>query len=132
MAETPKDVLALAKDSGVKIVDLRFCDLPGLMQHFSMPVSELTEDSFADGFGFDGSSIRGFQAIHESDMLLMPDPTTAVLDPFREVPTLQMHCFVTDPLTRENYSRDPRYIARKAEGNLRATGGADVSYGGPE
>src|ERR1700720_4938261 len=76
MAETPKDVLALAKDSGVKIVDLRFCDLPGLMQHFSMPVSELTEDSFADGFGFDGSSIRGFQAIHESDMLLIPDPDT--------------------------------------------------------
>src|SRR5258708_20043759 len=97
MAETPKDVLALGKDSGVKIVDLRFCDLPGLMQHFSMPVSELTEDSFADGFGFDGSSIRGFQAIHESDMLLIPDPTTAVLAPFRDVPPLLMTSFIDAP-----------------------------------
>src|SRR6267378_583338 len=132
MAETPKDVLALAKDSGVKIVDLRFCDLPGLMQHFSMPVSELTEDSFADGFGFDGSSIRGFQAIHESDMLLMPDPTTAVLDPFREVPTLLLNCFIEDPITRQSYSRDPRYIAKKAQERLIATGIADTSYWGPE
>jgi glutamine synthetase len=132
MAETPKDVLALAKDSGVKIVDLRFCDLPGLMQHFSMPVSELTEDSFADGFGFDGSSIRGFQAIHESDMLLMPDPTTAVLDPFREVPTLLINCFIEDPITRQPYSRDPRYIAKKAQERLIATGVADTSYWGPE
>src|SRR6267142_1204670 len=132
MAETPKDVLALAKDSGVRIVDLRFCDLPGLMQHFSMPVSELTEDSFADGFGFDGSSIRGFQAIHESDMLLIPDPTTAVLDPFREVPTLLMNCFIEDPITRQSYSRDPRYIAKKAQERLTATGIADTSYWGPE
>jgi glutamine synthetase len=132
MAETPKDVLALAKDSGVKIVDLRFCDLPGLMQHFSMPVSELTEDSFADGFGFDGSSIRGFQAIHESDMLLMPDPTTAVLDPFREEPTLLLNCFIEDPITRQPYSRDPRYIAKKAQERLIATGIADSSYWGPE
>jgi len=132
MAETPKDVLALAKDSGVKIVDLRFCDLPGLMQHFSMPVSELTEDSFADGFGFDGSSIRGFQQIHESDMLLMPDPTTAVLDPFRDVPTLLLNCFIEDPITRQPYSRDPRYIAKKAQERLIATGIADSSYWGPE
>src|SRR5260370_25787035 len=132
MAETPKDVLALAKDSGVKIVDLRFCDLPGLMQHFSMPVSELTEDSFADGFGFDGSSIRGFQAIHESDMLLMPDPTTAVLDPFREEPTLLLNCFIEPPITRQPYARDPRYIAKKAQERLIATGIADSSYWGPE
>src|SRR6184192_86150 len=132
MAETPKEVLALAKDSGVKIVDLRFCDLPGLMQHFSMPVSELTEDSFADGFGFDGSSIRGFQQIHESDMLLMPDPTTAMLDPFRQHPTLNITFFVHDPLTGEPYSRDPRNIARKAQDFLRGTGIADMVYSGPE
>jgi glutamine synthetase len=102
------------------------------MQHFSMPVSELTEDSFADGFGFDGSSIRGFQAIHESDMLLIPDPTTAVLDPFRDVPTLLMNCFIEDPITRQSYSRDPRYIAKKAQERLIATGIADTSYWGPE
>jgi len=132
MPQTPQDVLALAQDSAARIVDLRFCDLPGLMQHFSIPVEELTEEGIASGYGFDGSSIRGFQAIHESDMLLMPDPTTAVMDPFREVPTLQMHCFVTDPLTRESYSRDPRHIASKAEAHLRATGVAEVSYWGPE
>jgi glutamine synthetase len=102
------------------------------MQHFSMPVSELTEDSFADGFGFDGSSIRGFQAIHESDMLLIPDPTTAVLDPFREVSTLLLNCFIEDPITRQSYSRDPRYIAKKAQERLIATGIADTSYWGPE
>src|SRR6266567_8551955 len=102
MAETPKDVLALARDSGVKIVDLRFCDLPGLMQHFSMPVSELTEDGFAEGYGFDGSSIRGFQEIQESDMLLIPDPNTAVLDPFRQHTTLNINAHVRDPLTGES------------------------------
>src|ERR1700704_2189070 len=132
MAETPKEVLALAKDSGVKIVDLRFCDLPGLMQHFSMPLSELTEDSFADGFGFDGSSIRGFQAIHESDMLLLPDPTTAVVDPFRQHKTLNLTFFVHDPLTGEPYSRDPRNIAKKAQDYLKSTGIADTVYFGPE
>jgi glutamine synthetase len=99
MPETPQNVLALAQESAARIVDLRFCDLPGLMQHFSIPVEELTEEGIESGYGFDGSSIRGFQAIHESDMLLMPDPTTAVMDPFREVPTLQMHCFVVDPIT---------------------------------
>ena len=102
------------------------------MQHFSIPVEELTEEGFESGYGFDGSSIRGFQAIHESDMLLMPDPTTAVMDPFREVPTLQIHCFVADPMTQASYSRDPRYIARKAEDHLRETDIADVSYWGPE
>jgi len=132
MAETPKDVLALAKDSGAQIVDLRFCDLPGIMQHFSMPVGELTEDGFVDGYGFDGSSIRGFQAIHESDMLLMPDPTTAVMDPFREVPTLLLNCFIEDPITRQPYSRDPRYIAKKAQDRLIESGVADSSFWGPE
>ncbi|MGH2718778.1 MAG: type I glutamate--ammonia ligase [Actinomycetota bacterium] len=132
MPDTPEDVLKLAKDAGVQIVDLRFCDLPGIMQHFSMPVSQLTADGFADGYGFDGSSIRGFQAIHESDMLLIPDPSTAVLDPFREATTLNINCFIQDPITRESYSRDPRYIAKKAEERLVASGIADVSYWGPE
>jgi glutamine synthetase len=132
MPDTPQDVLALAQETAARIVDLRFCDLPGLMQHFSIPVEELTEEGIESGYGFDGSSIRGFQAIHESDMLLIPDPATAVMDPFREVPTLQMHCFVVDPITRESYSRDPRHIARKAEAHLQETGIADVSYWGPE
>src|SRR5919108_5664584 len=111
----PKDVLALAKEADAQVVDLRFCDLPGLMQHFSVPVSELTEESFEDGFGFDGSSIRGFQEIQESDMLLVPDASTAFIDPFTSRPTLVINCFVRDPVTGEMYTRDPRYIARKAE-----------------
>ncbi len=129
---TPRDVLAMAKAEGVEIVDLRFSDLPGLMQHFSIPVAELTEASFEDGLGFDGSSIRGFQEIQESDMLLVPDASTAFLDPFTEHRTLVLHCFVKDPITGEMYSRDPRYIARKAELYLRQTGIADTSYWGPE
>src|SRR5688572_21614150 len=129
---TPKDVLALAKDSGAQIVDLRFSDLPGLMQHFSIPASELSEDSFEDGLGFDGSSIRGFQEIQESDMLLVPDPDTAFIDPFTAHTTLNMNCFVKDPVTGEMYSRDPRYIARKAELYLKQTGIADTSFWGPE
>src|ERR1700730_1155373 len=132
MAETPKEVLALAKDSGVKIVDLRFCDLPGLMQHFSMPVSELTEDSFADGIGFDGSSIRGFQSIHESDMLLIPDLDTAHVDEFRTYPTLSLICDVRDPVTKSSYDRDPRNIAKRAEEYLKSTGIGDTAYFGPE
>src|SRR5213080_3166913 len=96
---TPKDVMSLAKDSDVQIVDLRFCDLPGLMQHFSIPMSELKEEDFDSGFGFDGSSIRGFQEIQESDMLLVPDPEGAFLDPFLQHPTLVLNCFVKDPVT---------------------------------
>jgi glutamine synthetase len=130
--ETAKDVLKEVKDAGVLIVDLRFCDLPGLTQHFSIPADQLTEAGFDEGYGFDGSSIRGFQAIQESDMLLFPDPTTAVLDPFRQVPTLNIFCFVRDPITGESYSRDPRYIAKKAEDYLKGSGVADVSYWGPE
>ena len=132
MTDTPKDVLKLAKDNGVQIVDFRFCDLPGLMQHFSVPVEQLTEEGFAEGYGFDGSSIRGFQQIQESDMLLFPDPTTAVMDPFRQHPTLMINCFVKDPITGESYSRDPRYIAKKAEDHLKGSGMADISYWGPE
>ena len=130
--KTPKDVIHAAKEHGAKIVDLRFIDLPGLWQHFSIPTHDLDEDLFSEGIGFDGSSIRGFQEIQESDMLLIPDPNTAVLDPFRQHTTLNINCFVQDPVTGESYSRDPRYIAQKAEAYLRSTGIADVSYWGPE
>src|SRR6202795_2471274 len=129
---TPKDVLKFAKEKGARIVDLRFIDLPGLWQHFSIPVSELREDIFEDGLGFDGSSIRGFQSIDESDMLLIPDPATAVMDPFTAVPTMVLICNVKDPVTGKWYSRDPRYIAQKAEAYVKKTGVADTIYIGPE
>ncbi|MFP5318714.1 MAG: type I glutamate--ammonia ligase [Acidimicrobiia bacterium] len=129
---SPSDVLKLVKDSGIEMIDFRFCDLPGLMQHFSSPAHELSEDVFEDGLGFDGSSIRGFQEIQESDMILIPDPNTAVIDPFVQHPTLNLNCFVRDPVTGEPYSRDPRYVARKAEDYLRSTGLADTAYFGPE
>ena len=129
---SPAEVVRLCQDEGVEIVDFRFCDLPGLMQHFSAPVHQLTEEGFEDGYGFDGSSIRGFQEIQESDMILVPDPNTAVLDPFRQHKTLNVNCFVRDPLTGEPYSRDPRYVARKAEDYLSSTGLADTAYFGPE
>ncbi|MFN3653261.1 MAG: type I glutamate--ammonia ligase [Armatimonadota bacterium] len=114
------------------MVDYRFIDLPGVWQHFSVPVSELSEDTFEDGLGFDGSSIRGFQQIQESDMLLFPDPATAFIDPFTRHKTLNLICDVRDPLTRETYSRDPRNIAKKAEAYLKQSGIADTSYFGPE
>jgi glutamine synthetase len=129
---TAAQVVRLAADEGVEIVDLRFCDLPGLMQHFSVPAHELTEDSISEGYGFDGSSIRGFQQIHESDMILLPDPSTAVIDPFRQHKTLNINCFVHDPITLEPYTRDPRHVALKAEKHLKSTGIADTTYFGPE
>src|SRR3954454_2746527 len=129
---SPDEVLGLVRDEGGEIVDFRFCDLPGLMQHFSVPAHELSADSFEDGLGFDGSSIRGFQEIQESDMILVPDPDTAVLDPFRQHKTLNLNCYVHDPITLESYSRDPRFVARKAEEYLRSTGIADTCYVGPE
>jgi glutamine synthetase len=132
MAASPSDVLKLGRDNGAAFVDLRFSDLPGLMQHFSMPFDEFGEDAFEEGIGFDGSSIRGFQEIQESDMILVPDPDTAVMDPFRKHPTLILHTYVKDPLTGEFYSRDPRYISRKAEEYLKGTGIADTAYFGPE
>jgi glutamine synthetase len=127
-----KDVIEFARKQGLKIVDFKFVDLPGTWQHFSATIGELTPEVFDEGIGFDGSSIRGFQAIHESDMLLMPDPTTAIADPVCKVPTLSLTCTVRDPLTLEPYSRDPRHIALKAEAYLKASGIADVSYWGPE
>src|SRR3990172_205209 len=121
MANSPADVLKMIKDGGYEFVDLRFCDLPGQVQHFTVPVKQLTEDSFEDGFGFDGSSIRGFQQIQESDMILIPDPSTAIDDPFRARKTLILYCFVNDPITGSPYDRDPRYIAKKAETFLKGT-----------
>ncbi|MGQ9547674.1 MAG: type I glutamate--ammonia ligase [Roseiflexus sp.] len=132
MGMTPKDVLALIKEHDIKMVDVRFTDMPGTWQHFSLPASILGEDDFVHGLGFDGSSIRGFQAINESDMLVIPDPDTAFIDPMLKIPTLALICDIRDPLTGENYSRDPRYIARKAEEYLRSTGIADTAYFGPE
>ena len=129
---TPAEVLRLAQDEDIEIVDFRFCDLPGLTQHFSVPVGQLTEDGFEEGFGFDGSSIRGFQEIQESDMILLPDANTAVVDPFRQHRTLNINCFVNDPVTGESYTRDPRYVAKKAEDYLISTGIADTAYFGPE
>src|SRR5665811_90607 len=129
---TARDVLDRIASEDFEFVDLRFCDLPGQMQHFTVPVAQLTEESFQEGFGFDGSSIRGFREIQESDMILIPDPTTGVDDPYRQHKTLMLNCFVHDPLTLEPYERDPRYVAQKAEEYLRSTGIAETSNWGPE
>src|SRR5437899_5984874 len=115
MPKNAAEVMKAAKDAGVKIVDLKFVDLPGVWQHFSLPVEDLNEDLFVEVIGFDGSSIRGFQLIHESDMLLIPDPETACVDPILEVPTLNLICDVLDPVTRQRYSRDPPAILRRRQ-----------------
>jgi glutamine synthetase len=128
----PAEVIERARRAGVQVVDVRFVDLPGTWQHFSIPIGELEESSFSDGLGFDGSSIRGFQTIDESDMLLLPDPETATVDPVLRVPTLYLICDIVDPITRKPYSRDARFVAKKAEEYLRKSGIADVSYWGPE
>ncbi len=132
MFTSGEEVLRYVREEGVQFVDVRFCDLPGTMQHFTVPVGAFSESVFSDGLMFDGSSIRGFQEIHESDMLLLPDPTTAVVDPFRKRKTLNINFFVHDPLTGEAYSRDPRNIAKKAEDYLRGSGIADTAFFGPE
>ena len=129
---TPQQVLEFAKENDAKMVDLRFMDFPGLWQHLTVPISELDESSFEDGFGFDASSIRGWQPINASDMLVVPDADTAKIDPFYEVPTLVLICNIVDPVTREPYSRDPRYITKKAENYLKSSGIGDVAYIGPE
>jgi glutamine synthetase len=129
---TPKEVLNMAKENGAKVVDLRFMDFPGLWQHFTVPMRELEESSFEDGFGFDGSSIRGWQPIHASDMLVIPDPATAKMDPFYAAPTLVLICNIVDPMTREPYTRDPRNIVQKADAYLKSTGIGDTVYIGPE
>jgi len=132
MTKTPKDVLEFVKKNDVKQLDLRFTDLPGVQQHVSYPISELSESNFEEGFGFDGSSIRGWAAINESDMLLIPDPTTAIIDPFYAVKTVVMLCDIIDPITRQPYDRDPRRIAKKAESYLQNSGLADTAYFGAE
>jgi len=126
------EVLSYIKKEGVEMVDVRFCDLPGVMQHFTVPAGSFDETVFTDGLGFDGSSIRGFQQIHESDMLLLPDPTSGRLDPFRTRKTLILNFFIHDPLTGEAYSRDPRNVAKKAEAYLKGTGIADTAFFGAE
>jgi len=129
---TPKQVLEFAKKNNVVMVDCRIIDSPGLWQHCSHPISQLEESTFEDGYGFDGSSIRGWKAINESDMLMIPDPNSAFIDPFLAHPTLVLVCDVVEPLTREPYGRDPRHIAKKAELYLKQTGVADTSFFGPE
>src|SRR5450755_4160486 len=128
----PKQAIELGKKHEAVMVDLKFIDLIGKWQHTSVPFHRLTSEAFEEGFGFDGSSIRGFQPINQSDMLLIPDSTTAVLDPFTRFPTLSVLCTIQDTLTRQSYSRDPRYIAKKAEAYLQSTGLADTCYFGPE
>jgi glutamine synthetase len=127
-----KGVLELIKEKNIQMVDVRFTDVPGTWQHFSMPANMFEEDTFTDGIGFDGSSVRGFQVINESDMLVVPDPSTAFVDPTLEVPTLALICDIRDPITGDPYSRDPRYIAKKAEAYLKSSGIADQSFWGPE
>lgn len=130
--KTADDILKLVADEDVEYVDIRFCDLPGTLQHFSIPAAALDESVFTDGLAFDGASIRGFQSIHESDMMLLPDANTALIDPFRAAKTLNISFFVHDPFTREPYTRDPRNVARKAESYLASTGIADTALFGAE
>jgi glutamine synthetase len=129
---TPNEVVNYTAENGCRMMDLRFMDFLGTWQHITIPVSELSEDVFAEGFGFDGSSIRGWQAINASDMLIIPDPETARIDPFMSASTLVMICDIQDPVTGERYSRDPRNIAKKAAAHLKASGIADTAYFGPE
>jgi glutamine synthetase len=129
---SPADVLKLCKEKRVEFFDLRFMDFPGLWQHTTCPINELTLESFNHGFGFDGSSIRGWQAINESDMLLVPVASTAKIDPFMTHSTLSIICDVRDPITKKEYSRDPRSIARKAAAYLKKSKIADTAYFGPE
>ncbi len=132
MFKSADEVLEFIATQSVQFVDVRFCDLPGIVQHFTVPAEAFDRKVFVDGLMFDGSSIRGFQQIHESDMLLLPDVTTAYIDPFRQLKTLNLTFFVHDPLTGEPYTRDPRNIARKAEDYLRGSGIGDTAYFGPE
>jgi glutamine synthetase len=129
---TPQEVVKFAEENGALMVDFKFMDFIGIWQHFSVPISEFDEDVFEDGLGFDGSSIRGWQPIHASDMIILPDSTTAIMDPFTAIPTLSLICNIFDPITKEGYSRDPRNIAKKAEAYLKASGIGDTAYFGPE
>ncbi|MEW6195791.1 MAG: type I glutamate--ammonia ligase [Bacteroidota bacterium] len=132
VSSPPEEVLSFIKSNKIQFVDFKFMDFPGQWQHFTVPVSQLSVDSFEDGFGFDGSSIRGWKSINESDMLIIPDPTTMFVDPFIAAPTISLTCDVYEPATKEKYSRCPRSIAQKAEAYLKSTGIADTAYFGPE
>ena len=129
---TPADVLRFAQENDTKMLDVRFTDLPGLWQHVTYPIGQLTEETFEEGFGFDGSSIRGWRAISESDMLIVPDANTAMMDPFTAVPTLVLIADIVDPITKQHYERDPRWIAKKAESYLQYTGLGDIAFFGAE
>src|SRR5437867_10145494 len=129
---TPKQVLEMAKKAGARMVDVKFVDTFGTWQHFTLPISELSEDSFTEGLGFDGSSIRGWKSIEASDMLAVPDPDTAFIDPFMAEATLSLTCTIAETGTREAYTRDPRGIAQRAERFLSSTGLADAAVFGPE
>jgi glutamine synthetase len=129
---TPKEVVSFAKENGALMVDFKFMDFVGIWQHFSVPISEFDEDTFENGVGFDGSSIRGWQPIHASDMIIVPDSTTAKMDPFIAVPTLSLICNIFDPITKEGYTRDPRNIAKKAEAYMKSLGVGDTAFFGPE
>src|SRR2546425_11671731 len=131
-APTPQSVLDMARKQGAKIFDVKFVDTFGTWQHFSCPIDELSVDSFSEGFGFDGSSIRGWKSIEASDMLAIPDPATAFIDPFCQVPTLSLTCTIAETGTREAYTRDPRGLAQRAEKYLKSTGIADTAVFGPE
>ena len=130
--KTASDVTKMIKDHEIKLVDFKFTDLPGSWQHFTTTLTEYNEEIFADGLGFDGSSIRGWRAINASDMLVIPDANTAWVDVFNSEPTLSLICTIVDPITREPYDRDPRGVAEKAEAYLNSTGIADTAYFGPE
>lgn len=129
---TPQEVIQFAKEKNVQMIDYKFLDFVGVWQHFTTPISELDEEVFEDGLGFDGSSIRGWQPIHNSDMAIIPDPSTAMIDPFVEMTTLSLICNIYDPITKEGYTRDPRFIAQKAEAYLKSTGIGDTAFFGPE
>ena len=129
MAETVKDVFDLIQSEELRMVDMRFIDPFGVWHHFSLSTKEFSEDAFEEGLGFDGSSIRGFQTINESDMILIPDPTSAFIDPFFQVPTLVLICDIYDPITHQAYNKDPRYVSKKAEAYLKQTGIADQGSG---
>jgi glutamine synthetase len=129
---TPQQVVQFAQDNGALMVDFKFMDFVGIWQHFTVPISEFEEDIFEEGLGFDGSSIRGWQPIHASDMIILPDPTTAKMDPFTAIPTLSLIANIFDPITKEAYTRDPRNIAKKAEAYLKSSGIGDTAYFGPE
>ncbi len=132
MASIVKEILNLIKEKDIKMVDLRFIDPFGVWQHFSVSTKQVDEELFEEGIGFDGSSIRGFQTINESDMILIPDVTANFIDPIFEIPTLVIICDIYDPITRQPYTRDPRYVAKKAEAYLKKTGIADEALFGPE